>query len=131
MNKRNALLAAMASLNSALDGEGLHDLDHEQAEALEDDSQWPAMLCDFEARLGLDVLEAREFLCAYSTEDERLETLREAVEDNEQAMLAAVTRDDFAHASGAWREACEAYDGLADAFVDRRRRIWAGPIARY
>lgn len=63
-NTKTMINRAWQSLEIALEAKGYSGLDEEQVEALADPAQWPDMLDDFEARLGIDVSEARELLGA-------------------------------------------------------------------
>lgn len=98
-----AINQAWQSLTIALEHAGFEGVDEEQTAALEDVTQWPGMLEDMEARLGIDVSEAREILAAHVGDESefmaRIETLEDEIE-----YCREDDRDTFARATGELEE---------------------------
>jgi hypothetical protein len=127
MNKQQAIDRAADALVAALklwgqrvgyarvNGDWLSDDD---IAALGDGSQWPAMLADWQARIGLSaplLNQAADYLLSFADESEA--ELQDAIEETEAAIVALpdAARDAFASLTGQAEELKLALSLLSDA----------------
>lgn len=123
--RERAINSAWQALAIALEHARLPPMDDEDARALEDNSQWPGMLADWEARLDIDVSEARELLASVADEG----ALVDEIEDAETALAACTDRDAFALYSGQVEDARDRLADLRAACISARLaksnfRLW-------